>query len=267
MSKKILSLLVLGSLLGISVAPGTALAAAPTITLVAPSQGRQGSSNLTVNITGSGFNSAKSVSFSGGGITVDSFATSSDTAMSVIIDIAKTASKTARDITITNAAGSTTKEDAFTVIAAAASTAGGVTGKMVECCKLKKDVEVKGVTYKEGIIVGKTISAGDCGATADVTTKCSESAGDTNSSDCLTDRWGTICLFNTIYGVTDLLFAILFALAILFFVYGGITMVMAAGDTEKFGKGKNYIMYALIGIVVALLAKAFPSIIKTVMGM
>jgi len=82
-----------------------------------------------------------------------------------------------------------------------------------------------------------------------------------------TEKWGVCCLFNTIYGVTDLLFAILFALAILFFVYGGITMVMAAGDTEKFGKGKNYIMYALIGIVVALLAKAFPSIIKTVMGM
>ena len=114
-----------------------------------------------------------------------------------------------------------------------------------ESCTLGRTIELNGDIYPEGETVGPI----------------------GESVDNPTDDWGTICLFNTIYGVTDLLFGILLALAVLFFVYGGVTMVMASGDAEKFTKGKDYIMYALIGIFVALIAKALPSIIKTAMGM
>ena len=141
--------------------------------------------------------------------------------------------------------------------------AGGGAGP--ECCKLKKNIEIKGVTYTKDFVVGvRQMTVDECPPGA-ITTDCPTTG--ITTQNCATKHWGAICLFNTIYGVTDLLFGILMALAILFFVYGGITMVMASGDSEKFTKGKDYIMYALIGIFVALIAKALPSIIKTAMGM
>ena len=78
--------------------------------------------------------------------------------------------------------------------------------------------------------------------------------------------WGMICVFNTIYTITDYIFYILIALVTIVIVFGGFYFLTAAGDPEKASKGKKIIAYALIGFIVALLAKLIPAIIKFAMG-
>lgn len=52
-------------------------------------------------------------------------------------------------------------------------------------------------------------------------------------------------------------------LAVIMVIYGGVTYVTAAGKDEAVGNAKKIIMYALIGIIIILLAFA---IVNTVLG-
>lgn len=52
-------------------------------------------------------------------------------------------------------------------------------------------------------------------------------------------------------------------IAVIMVIYGGILYVTAAGEQEKVDKGKKIIMYAVIGIVIILLAFA---IVNTLLG-
>jgi len=75
---------------------------------------------------------------------------------------------------------------------------------------------------------------------------------------------GVCCLLNTIYTVTDWTFVFLIAIVVILVLIGGYMIMTAAGGPEKVASGRNYIMYALIGLAVALLAKIFPAIVKYV---
>ena len=75
------------------------------------------------------------------------------------------------------------------------------------------------------------------------------------------------CLINTIYTVTDWIFVILIALVAVMVIAGAFTLATAAGAPEKVTSGRNYIIYAMIGMVVALLAKAIPAIVRGIMGL
>jgi hypothetical protein len=77
---------------------------------------------------------------------------------------------------------------------------------------------------------------------------------------------GVCCLMNTIYNVTNWLFIFMIAIAVIFIIIGGFTFLTSAGDAEKTQKGRNYIMYAAIGIVIGLLAKAVPSLVRMIVG-
>ena len=88
----------------------------------------------------------------------------------------------------------------------------------------------------------------------------------TNGSSVSIETYGMCCLLNTIYNVTDWIFVVLAAVAALFVILGGLNIVTAGGSPEKVASGRNYIMYAVIGLVVAILAKAVPSIVKMVVG-
>jgi hypothetical protein len=77
---------------------------------------------------------------------------------------------------------------------------------------------------------------------------------------------GICCLLNTIYGITDIIFVVLIALAAVFVIIGAMTLLTAAGAPEKVTTGRNYIMYAAIGLVVAFLAKAIPVIVKFIVA-
>lgn len=54
--------------------------------------------------------------------------------------------------------------------------------------------------------------------------------------------------------IVDYFLGFLGLLAVIMVVYGGVTYVSSAGNDEAVGKAKKIIMYALVGVVVILLA-------------
>ena len=52
-------------------------------------------------------------------------------------------------------------------------------------------------------------------------------------------------------------------ISVIMIIYGGILYVTAAGEQEKVDKGKKIIMYAIVGIVIILLAFA---LVNTILG-
>jgi len=78
--------------------------------------------------------------------------------------------------------------------------------------------------------------------------------------------YGMCCLLNTIYNVTNWIFIILVGVVTIFVILGAFTIVTAAGSPEKLNSGRNYILYATIGLLVAFLAKAVPGIVKIIVG-
>jgi len=49
-------------------------------------------------------------------------------------------------------------------------------------------------------------------------------------------------------------------------VFGGFYYVTAAGDPERVGKGRQFIIYALIGFIIALLARLIPAVVRFFLG-
>jgi len=90
------------------------------------------------------------------------------------------------------------------------------------------------------------------------------------SGECLFDSetydCGMCCVMNAIYTVTDWIFIILVAFAAVMVLFGAFTLLTAAGVPEKVTSGRNYIIYAAVGLAVGLLAKAIPAIVKVILG-
>jgi len=74
------------------------------------------------------------------------------------------------------------------------------------------------------------------------------------------------CLMNTISVVTNWIFLILTSVAVIMVILGGFKMVTSQGNPEQFTAGRTLVLYALIGIAVALLAKFVPGIAKFIVG-
>ena len=108
----------------------------------------------------------------------------------------------------------------------------------VESCTLKHDVKdvdaacVKGATVKESV----------------------------------TKAWGLCCTLDGVYTATDWVFAGIMALVIIFILIGGFYILTAAGAPERVASGRQFIVWACIGLAVALGAKAIPAIVKALLG-
>lgn len=61
-------------------------------------------------------------------------------------------------------------------------------------------------------------------------------------------------------------FAVLAALAVLFIVIAGFRMIIAQGNPQEVSKAKSTIIYALAGLLVALLAEAFVAFVLGKLG-
>ena len=109
--------------------------------------------------------------------------------------------------------------------------------EVVSGCTLKHDITIGGITTTQGDII-------------------------TESSD----NWGMLCLLDAVYSVTDWIFYSLLALVTVFTIYGGFTIVTAGGDSEKVGKGRDYVIYATVGLIVAFLSRVIPSIAEGIVG-
>lgn len=119
------------------------------------------------------------------------------------------------------------------------------------------------------------IPVGVLGATQGPPNSCTMSR-DVNVTDCPssgecsfnsdTSPCGICCLLQTVYSVTDWIFVLLVALTTVFVIWGAFKILTAKDSAEEVGKGRQYIMYAALGLLVAFLAKAVPQIVKVVAG-
>jgi len=81
------------------------------------------------------------------------------------------------------------------------------------------------------------------------------------------DQWGMICLVNSVNTITNWIFYLLMIIVVVMVVIGGATYMLSAGNPERAGKGKSIIIYGVIGLVIALLARLIPSLVKVIVGM
>jgi hypothetical protein len=81
-----------------------------------------------------------------------------------------------------------------------------------------------------------------------------------------TTSWGMCCILDAVYTVTDWIFIGLVAIVSVLTIWGGVTISTAGGSEEKITKGRNYILFAMVGLAVALLSKAVPSVVKALIG-
>jgi len=64
--------------------------------------------------------------------------------------------------------------------------------------------------------------------------------------------------------ITNWLFTILVAVAGIAIVIAGYYFVTAAGNPEQITKARNFILYALIGVIVALLGRGMIVLVQTI---
>jgi len=76
------------------------------------------------------------------------------------------------------------------------------------------------------------------------------------------NQCGLCCVLDAVMTASDWIFAALLLIVALFVIWGGFTIATAGGSPEKVSSGRNSILYALIGLAVALLSKAFPALIR-----
>ncbi|KKQ77486.1 MAG: hypothetical protein US98_C0003G0008 [Parcubacteria group bacterium GW2011_GWC1_38_6] len=70
---------------------------------------------------------------------------------------------------------------------------------------------------------------------------------------------------NAFSNVTGWAFIILLMLAVFFIIVGGYYWVTAGGDAAKIGVARNYLIYALIGVAVAFMARGLVAFVNTVL--
>ena len=80
-----------------------------------------------------------------------------------------------------------------------------------------------------------------------------------------TNAWGMCCLLNSVYTVVDWMFFGLVALVSFFTIFGAFDILTAAGDPEKLKKGRERIMWAMVGLAVALLSRAIPGVVESLL--
>ena len=74
------------------------------------------------------------------------------------------------------------------------------------------------------------------------------------------------CILSGIYRITDWIFFFLLALVVLFVLLGAFSLLTAAGDPGKIEKGRGYILWAVVGFIIALIAWFIPEIAKLIIG-
>lgn len=72
-------------------------------------------------------------------------------------------------------------------------------------------------------------------------------------------------VMKTLVNIADWLFAILMIIAVIFLVLGALQYITAAGDPEKVKLAGEKVKWALIGVIVALLARGLVSLIEKFM--
>jgi len=67
--------------------------------------------------------------------------------------------------------------------------------------------------------------------------------------------------------IASYLFTVVGALALLFFIYGGFTLILSRGSTEQVKKGKDIMVAAVIGLVIVFGAYMLVRFLGTAVGL
>jgi len=73
-------------------------------------------------------------------------------------------------------------------------------------------------------------------------------------------------VIDAIETLTNWLFVILSVTAVIFIVLAGMQFITAGGNPEAVGEARMKLMYAAVGIAVALLARAVPAVLSNFLG-
>jgi len=66
--------------------------------------------------------------------------------------------------------------------------------------------------------------------------------------------------------ITNWIFFIFFALAVIFVVFAAFNFLTAAGDPDKAKSARNQLTYAIIAIAVALIARVVPVLVRAILA-
>ncbi len=72
-------------------------------------------------------------------------------------------------------------------------------------------------------------------------------------------------LIDKIYKVFDVVFAILIIFAVGFIVYAAFKYITAQGKTETTQEANRMIIYAAVGVLIAIFAKAIPTVVANIL--
>jgi hypothetical protein len=110
-----------------------------------------------------------------------------------------------------------------------------------------------GVSVTSGLLVAPAANAATSSCTTDATGGATGGAACAQGTDQQSDLFGANGIFKTI---TNVLLFIIGAVSVIMLIIGGIRYVVSGGDSSAVTGAKNTILYAIVGIVVALLAYA-----------
>lgn len=125
----------------------------------------------------------------------------------------------------------------------------GAQEKIKEECTLTRDIKIDGATISAGAVVkdGTTALSGTMTGTVAI------------------KKWGTVCLINTINTLTDWAFFILLTISFVFIAVAGFMWMTSGGDAEKQKTAGTMILAALVGIVIAVIARIVPAVLTGVL--
>jgi len=128
--------------------------------------------------------------------------------------------------------------------------------KVKECCTLGQNIDMgdAGKCDAEEVVAPDATAAADCTGTL-----CDDATAQKN--------WGMFCLVNVVYNVTNWIFYLMIIAVVIVFVIAGARYMMAGGDSEKTKGAKGMMIYGIVGLVIALIAKLVPSVVKLIVGM
>lgn len=118
-----------------------------------------------------------------------------------------------------------------------------------EGCTLVRDVSVRGFTVAKGV----NVESGPDKVDADKTT------------DLATSDWGTICIVNTVNSIVDWIFILLLVVSVGLIAVAGFMFMTAGADAEKQKTAGGMIRAAIIGIVIAILARVVPALVTGIL--
>jgi hypothetical protein len=115
-----------------------------------------------------------------------------------------------------------------------------------------------GVSASVGVFSSPTANAAEC--SSDASGGLGGGAGCAQGKDQQSDLFGDSGVFKTI---TNVLLFIIGAISVIMLIIGGIRYVVSGGDSSAVTSAKNTILYAVVGVIVAILAYALVNFVIT----